>query len=272
MTTVLSRRPLADHPLFSPTSSLDRLLRPADIRFSGGLDGAVRIEITFRNTTDAPSPTMMARIEAAPLGAFVRGVPIASIRVPRLHPGESWVFTRRVPYTPPTANQGGRASIGANRVTAAGLPADPLHELGCGGVHWAGNINVFVGEQVVERHVAMALRAYPGIVNLVKFFVGSGPDSYRFELSGDGTAWEPGIFVANSAMQDDPDDTTLLEVGPGSWIDVLQRTRARMIFTPPAGCREGSLDVVVTQRSSGRTARVEFSFAHDAEGPGCYTL
>src|SRR5438067_2103865 len=68
---------------------------------------------------------------------------------------------------------------------------------GWGGVHWAGNLNVFVGGRDVERHMAQALRVYPGRVNLAMFVVGSGAaDEYRFELNGDGTAWNARLFNA----------------------------------------------------------------------------
>jgi hypothetical protein len=57
--------------------------------------------------------------------------------------------------------------------------------------HWAGNINVFVGGKAVERHVAKALRVYPGRMNMAMFIVGSfgKADAYSFELVGLAPDW-----------------------------------------------------------------------------------
>src|SRR5206468_4495614 len=64
------------------------------------------------------------------------------------------------------------------------LAPDLWDLLGRGQPHWAGNINVFVGARPVERHLARALRVYPGRTNLVMFMVGSPamPDAFAFEL------------------------------------------------------------------------------------------
>jgi hypothetical protein len=44
-----------------------------------------------------------------------------------------------------------------------------------------------------------------------------------------------------------------------------------MLMTePPAGCKQGRVEVRVTQRSSGKKAVVEFDLDPAAQGPGCY--
>ncbi|MDH3285784.1 MAG: hypothetical protein OEQ13_13715 [Acidobacteriota bacterium] len=153
------------------------------------------------------------------------------------------------------------------------LPPDPLWCMARGGTHWAGNLNIFVDDVAVERHQARSLRVAPGRTNLALFIVGDGRDAYRFELTGEASRW-------NARLIDDRPSrllsrrrlTTSRELPQDTWIE-LERSRAVMLaFDPPSGCREGSIDVLVTQRSTGSTARVEFTFDRDAEGAGCYTL
>jgi hypothetical protein len=38
--------------------------------------------------------------------------------------------------------------------------------------------------RAVERHLAQALRIYPGKTNAAMFFVGNRKDGYRFDLTG----------------------------------------------------------------------------------------
>ncbi len=45
-----------------------------------------------------------------------------------------------------------------------------------------------------------------------------------------------------------------------------------LAMCPPEGCRQGNVEVHVTQRSTGKTAIVEFSFDAAAAGPGCYVV
>ena len=44
--------------------------------------------------------------------------------------------------------------------------------------------------KAVERHMARALRVYPGKTNAAMFFVGDRKDGYKFELSGDVEDWQ----------------------------------------------------------------------------------
>ena len=71
------------------------------------------------------------------------------------------------------------------------LPANPFDLFSQGNVYWAGNLNVFIGGQAVERHRASELRIHPQQTNVVMFFVGNGqPDSYRFDIVGVDRRWE----------------------------------------------------------------------------------
>src|SRR5205823_25444 len=83
------------------------------------------------------------------------------------------------------------------RPAAPGLAPDLLALLGQGGVHWAGNLNLFFPGKDVERHTAAALRVEPGCTNLAMFLVGGfKPDEYRFRLTGDAVAWNARLFDA----------------------------------------------------------------------------
>src|SRR5438132_12963314 len=76
------------------------------------------------------------------------------------------------------------------------LAPDLSDLLGRSQPYWAGNINVFVGIHPVERHLARALRVYPGRTNLAMFLVG-GPgrrDAYAFELVGLTPDWKAGLY------------------------------------------------------------------------------
>src|SRR5207247_993575 len=78
-------------------------------------------------------------------------------------------------------------------VVAPALPADLLDLVGRNNPHWAGNLNIFLGGRPVERHLAQALRVYPGRTNLAMFVVGSGNDAYAFQLKGTGADWDTAL-------------------------------------------------------------------------------
>src|SRR5262249_16376452 len=61
---------------------------------------------------------------------------------------------------------------------------------------WAGNINVFVNAQPVERHRAQGLRIYAGRNNLAMFMVGGlgRPDAYAFKLVGVAPGWNAELY------------------------------------------------------------------------------
>src|SRR5207237_10032367 len=78
--------------------------------------------------------------------------------------------------------------------TPAALAPDVLALLRQGGPYWAGNLNLFFPGKDVERHVAQALRVYPGCVNLALFIIGETNDAYRYELTGDAGTWKARLF------------------------------------------------------------------------------
>src|SRR5262245_54044276 len=175
-----------------------------DIAFGNISPEQVRIELTVTNDGDDPSSEQVAVVSAAVLGAFVPWKPLTVLRVPPLEPGESTVLAAVVP-APAVASLGPpnrvtpkqlRTALGlpddrsARTAPAPGLPADPLKLLGHGALHWAGNLNVFIGGKAVERHLARALRVYTGKVNMAMFFVGSRRDAYRFDLRGSAVKWD----------------------------------------------------------------------------------
>jgi hypothetical protein len=264
-----------------------------DISFSNVRPGDVQIRLTVRNRgAEASSPTTLA-IEAAPLGAFVAWQPLTEVMVPVLASGASIEVTTEVRQqrvrpigsfsnVPPrrlltallnpdegparTVPQGLSSFFGDQRQT--GLPAD-LHSLmGRSNPHWAGNLNVFVGGRPVERHVARALRIYPGRTNLAMFVVGCGRDDYLLQAKGEGAAWSA-LFDATASS------SFLNQNGPirqSEWIAVDGTHVMILAMCPPEGCRQGNVEVHVTQRSTGKTAIVEFSLDASAAGPGCYVV
>src|SRR5262249_20111927 len=146
-----------------------------DIAFHPGAPGQVAIAITVRNLGEGRSPLTRATIQAAPLGAFVPWQPLARVRVPSLEPGETHVIRLAAarPAPPPLGPPDrvpprmlltalGFGDRRRSRRSTGTLPADPLELLGRRNTYWAGNLNVFVGDRPVERHLAQALRVYPG--------------------------------------------------------------------------------------------------------------
>jgi hypothetical protein len=153
------------------------------------------------------------------------------------------------------------------------LPANPLDLLARGNVYWAGNLNVFIGDQAVERHRASQLRIEPERTNIVMFFVGDGrPDRYRFDLTGLDRRWEATIIRPTS---DVPFSRTLSDgqtIKPGSWVPIHQSRLLIMALRPPAQCRQAEIEVHVCQESTQRSALVEFTFDARAAGSGCYVV
>jgi hypothetical protein len=167
--------------------------------------------------------------------------------------------------------RGGRVGATPNRQLRT-LPPSPLDLLAGPNTHWAGNINVFVAGKAVERHLAKALRIYPERTNVAMFIVGASPDSYRFDLLGLGPDWDAAIVDPMNAgsLSQGMSDGTAIE--PGSWHFLRSHSLLFLVLRPSAGCREGGVEVHVTQRSTRKTAVVEFSFDPRAVGPGCYIV
>jgi hypothetical protein len=157
------------------------------------------------------------------------------------------------------------------------VATDLLALLGQGGVHWAGNLNMFFPGRDVERHAAAALRVEPGCTNLAMFIVGGHkPDEYQFRLTGDAAAWNARLFdttfgrpIADGVKSPELKEATWHTPGsghaPGFGMILLT-------VQPPAGARSGAVNVHVRQRSTDRGAVVEFTMDARAAGPGCYKL
>ena len=139
-------------------------------------------------------------------------------------------------------------------------------------VHWAGNLNVFVGQRSIERHTARALRIHPGKANLAFFFVGTERDAYSFDLEG--------IPLAEYASLVDGGSVESLLCGArggrpipvGEWLEDSGPLMVMLLLDLPSSCEQGDLAVHVRQRSTGREASVEFSLDARAAGPGCFIV
>ncbi len=157
---------------------------------------------------------------------------------------------------------------GAISARSTALPPDLLDLLDGARPHWAGNLNVWIGHEPVERHRAPRLRIHAGRANLAVFCVGDRPDRYAFRVE---CAVEWGLALNDMASgagiecSREPWQEPRWHAVPGlSWV--------LLVLRPPRGCARGEVLVHVTQRSSGKTAVVEFDLDPAAAGPGCYKL
>ena len=126
----------------------------------------------------------------------------------------------------------------------------------------------------MERHVAKALRVYPGRTNLAMFIVG-GPgkrDAYAFELLGLSADWRATLHdvTSNKSLLVDPSEKSIQET---QWVESTGSPMMMLLAVqPPADCRTGKVEVHVTRRSCGTTALVEFDLNPSAQGAGCYFI
>ncbi len=304
---VLERSPEVTLPSYKPELVVER----TDISFHDLNGDRVCIEIAVHNAGQQRSLATPMRLESAPLGAFVPWQPLARLLVPSLEPGETRVvgtvasrsrptplgdFNRVPPKklltalssedpSAPQAGNGlmtifellrrGRTGPASNKDLArrGSLSPDLWELLGRGQPHWAGNINVFIGSHAVERHLAKALRVYPGRPNLAMFVVGGSgrSDAYIFELVGLAPEWKAGLFdMRNSkTLVVSSHDVPIEE---RQWVESNGSLLVMLATHPPAGCRTGKLQVPVTRRSDGKTATVEFDLDPAAQGAGCYCV
>ena len=284
----------------------------SDITFHDLTDDTVEIRVAVRNEGEHPSNPTFMRLESAPLGAFVPWRPLAVLPLPPMQAGESREFSfqasrslpspmgdfDRIPPVsvltalnapadePPAQSGAGMAGLlrlfrrqGSSRPSARNTTAnapflapDLWQFVGRKQVHWAGNINVFVGTQAVERHFANALRIYSGRTNLAMFIVGerSKSDAYAFEIVGLAPDWEGALYNATGArtLIAGSSDTPLKE---RQWVEAnAGHMMVVLAVRPPVVCEEGNVQVHVTRRSCETTAVVEFNLDPTAQGPGCY--
>jgi hypothetical protein len=279
----------------------DLQVERTDIDFVSTSPESVAIAITLTNPAEVRSQRTFATVAAAPFGAFVPWRPLAVLPVPSLEPGASHVLeleARRLTPAPlgrfdrlpprhlltaldadnsrdPQALdplQARQPLQGAPLTLSSWLPADLFDLTNRTNPHWAGNLNIFIGGRAVERHLARALRIYPGRLNLAMFVVGCGPDAYAFALAGDGANWDTQLF-------DMSESSSLLPLGKREqplaldhWITVRSQRLMMLALQPPVQCGKGTVEVQVTQRSTGQVAVVEFSLDPNAAGPGCYVV
>jgi hypothetical protein len=288
--------------LDAPVSRSEELrIERTDIRFFNLRPDRILLEITLRNEGDAPSLPTPVVVAAAPLGAFVPWRPLLSLAAPMVEAGQSIQLRTEIARVRPavlgppdqvpprrlltalgaaddrSGRGGGPGALwpqvlrDASRMLA--LPADPMELLGRTNVHWAGNLNVFVRGKAVERHLAQALRIYPGRLNMAMFVLGDGrEDGYAFHLSGEGARWDARLYDASdreTLSLTVPNDG---KIGEREWIDVSQQRIMMLALCPPRVCSRGTVGVNVEQRSTGKTAVVEFSLDPDAAGPGCFVV
>jgi hypothetical protein len=274
-------------------------ISPAGFSFHNTAYNRVAIEVTVHNPSAERSlPTTMV-VQAAPLGAFVPWSHLTSVVVPEIEPyGQVQVETRAT--TPQSTLLGNLEEVTPQQLLNAldrpqaapvelfdglwsnwpldlsiidpmNLPEDPLALLGRANPHWAGNINVFIGNCAVECHRAKALRIYPGRTNLAVFLVGSGRDAYAFRLTGVEPAWNVKLYSMTTTKS-----VLNLESGPLisplKWIDGRKVRLVRLSISPPKECRKGKVEVHVTQKSTSQRAVIEFSLDPHAAGPGCFTI
>jgi hypothetical protein len=304
--TVMERR---SEPNVSSGYEAELYAERTDISFHDLADGRVRIQVTVHNAGPQRSPPTPMRVESAVLGAFVPWQPLARVLVPALEPGESRALSVEAPRPRP-ASLGDFNRVPPNKlIAAANAPEQPSRQSGIGfeamlnlfrrgqatrrsgGAlrgslapdlwdllgrnqhYWAGNINVFIGRHAVERHLAKALRIYPGRTNLAMFMVGdcARRDAYAFELAGLATDWEAALYNVSHqrSLVINSSDVSIQEK---RWMESNGQLIVMLATQPPSDCRSGNLEVHVTRRSCRKTAIVEFNLDPNAQGAGCYTM
>src|SRR5262245_8536995 len=283
-------------------------VRPADIVFRNVAPGRVKLSVTVANIGNARSEPTTMTIQAAPLGAFVAWKDVTSLDVPAIEPFGSVEISTELTAPPPTKTLGQFSRVPPSKLltaiaggderprpanplgnawaqffarllgrrkpdeTAYQLPDDPLRLLSRPSIHWAGNINVLIGRQAVERHLAQALRIYPGSTNLAMFFVGNRRDEYEFTLWGDGAAWDTELLDFSNIDSFLRPNTLPKAIPQSKWIPMDGCRMVMLAICPPSGAETGSIEVHVRQRSTGQEAVVEFSLDANAAGAGCYTI
>lgn len=294
-------------------SEADLIVDPSDISFHDLDKERVLIRVRVRNGGTQRSKRTFIRLQSAPLGAFVPWRPLAVLPVPPLEPGESrelsceaaashpaalGSFDRLPPKTVLTAVDAAPdepapqpgAGLTAmlelfrrartDRMPAKSAPAkgpslapDLWDLVGREQPHWAGNINVFIGTQAVERHMANALRIYPGRPNLAMFLVGGLgiPDAYAFGIEGLPSGWQAALYDVTTAktLVVGASDASIPE---REWVETDGPLMIMLAVRPPAVCEEGNVKVQVTRRSNETSAVVEFNLDPTSQGPGCYAV
>jgi hypothetical protein len=247
------------------------------------------VEVTFHNPARERTEATFGIIRSAPLGVFLPWEELGYILVPALEPGESIVVASEyecdkpeslgsIDKVPPErvltalgSEEPGRRRRRQSRPSVNPAPArDLLAMLTMGGIHWAGNINVFFPTADVERHAAQAMRIHPGRTNMADFIIGKPAEEYQFHLDGHAAEWNAKLYDTKIGLPILA-GTSTPELEQGRWI----RPACGIILLsvePPAEAKTGAVNVRVRQKSTGRQAVVEFAMDSNATGPGCYKL
>jgi hypothetical protein len=293
----LQKDEIANRLRFAESADEGLSVGRTDIEFFNTSTDRVAIEIRVTNRSDGPSPCdALVTVRAAPFGAFVPWQPVATLPLPVLAPGQvRCLRLGAVPVRPQPLGSPDRVpprklltaldlgdlppeSSRQNRTTqqapaSRALPADLMEVLLRETPHWIGNINVLVGKADVERHRALALRIYPGRMNLAWFFVGSGGhDAYAFRVDGLASAWDAKLFDMTTRQSLILQNDCEAAIAADRWIP-CEGTRVMVLaLRAPKPCSAGAAEVHVTQHSTGRTAVVEFTVDPAANGRGCYAV
>ena len=201
----------------------------------------VQIFVDLINTNDHATTPAFLFVEAAALGAFVQGWPVARIPVPAMSPGErlrveSSVARSALPSTDlaRTARGGGFGPT---------FPPPGLDLLTP--PEWVGNLNVWFDvarEQAVEVHRALDLRVAAGRPAAVGVYVPHNEAEFRLELECMGAGWTAEI------------------------VRVDPRFAAFVVVHTPVAGRRAVVNLWVTRLSDDRQVLVELAF-RSVEGP-----
>lgn len=267
-----------------------------DISFQNITPDLVRVDVHVTNDGSLWSPPTEVILQSAPLGAFLTWQPLLTLTVPSLAPRTSTVVSGSAwaPQPAPVAKpeevwylsplllralaeqaereareEAEREARRQLRRPAPVVAADAFALLGRQGVHWAGNIDILMRGKSAERHLARALRVYPGKTNAAMFFVGDRPDGYRFELSGDAEPWQAQLIDMTRSPSLKPDRAPDV---PAAEFREFSRGMFYLLLRPPKDAERGEVSIHVTRQSDGKEAVVEFSLDSRAAGAGCYKI
>jgi hypothetical protein len=102
--------------------------------------------------------------------------------------------------------------------------------------------------------------------------VGSKRDAYAFRLRCDQPGWQTELHDMTGRPTMMLNAAGSAPVATDEWIELSGMSPMILAIMPPNSCRASSIDVQVTQRSTGQVAVVEFSLDPSAAGPGCYVV
>ncbi len=267
-----------------------------DISFQNITPDLVRVDVHVSNDGSLWSPPTEVAVQSAPLGAFLTWQPLLTLSVPPLAPRSSAVVSGSawVPQPAPVAGpeevwsmpphllrefaeraaqeareEAEREARRLLRRPAPVVAADTFSLVGRAGYHWAGNIDILMRGKTTERHMARALRVYPGKTNAAMFSVGDRADGYKFELSGDVEEWQAELLDMTRSPSLKPGRAPGV---PTSEFREFSRGTFYLLLRPPQGAGRGDVSIHVTRQSDGKEAVVEFSLDSRAAGAGCYTV